>query len=209
MNRNLNKKSGTISTKIPLISSYTPSIIEEREHNVAEIDIFSRLLADRILFLGGPIDDYIANVTQAQLLYLASVSDEPIKIYINSPGGTVYDGLAIYDTMQYIPNKIETYCVGLAASMGAVLLSAGTPGHRNMLKHSRVMIHQPLGGTYGQATDIEIDTKQILELKSELIDILSVHTGKDYETVRAACERDYWMNSKHALEFGIVDNIIQ
>src|SRR5690554_5646389 len=187
----------------------TPYIIEERQLNVAQMDVFSRLMMDRIIFLGVPINDYVANIIQAQLLFLESVDPKKdIQIYLNTPGGSVYAGLGIYDTMQYIAPDVATICTGIAASMGAVLLCAGTPGKRTALKHSRVMIHQPLGGAQGQASDIEITAREILKLKKELYDIIAQHTGKPFDKVEEDSDRDYWMTSNEAKEYGMVDEVL-
>lgn len=187
-----------------------PSIIEERRLNVASMDVFSRLMMDRIIFLGVPVDDDVANIIQAQLLYLSSNTDasSDIRMYLNTPGGSVSAGLAIYDTMQLVEPDVQTTCTGMAASMGAVLLCAGQAGKRYALRHSRVMIHQPLGGAQGQASDIEIAAREILKCKEELYRILSEHTGKPYEEILVAGDRDYWMNAKEALEFGMIDEIL-
>jgi len=191
-------------------SSVTPYIMEERELNVAQIDVFSRLMMERVIFLGTAIDDRVSNIIEAQLLYLESIDKEsPIQIYVNSPGGSVYAGLGIYDTMQYIKPEISTICTGLAASMAAVLLCAGTKGKRYALPHSRIMIHQPLGGAEGQATDIEITAKEIGKLKTELYEIISKHTGQDYDKVYRDSERDYWMKSIEAKEYGMIDSILE
>ena len=185
-----------------------PYILEERQLNVTQMDVFSRLMMDRIIFLGTQIDDYTANTLQAQLLYLDSVdSGKDISIYLNSPGGSVTAGLGIYDTMQFVRAKVATICTGLAASMGAVLLVAGEKGMRAALPHSRVMIHQPLGGVQGQASDIEITAKEILKLKDELYAILSDHSGKSIDAIRKDADRDHWMTAKEALEYGIIDQI--
>ncbi len=190
-------------------SSMTPYIIEERQLNVAQMDVFSRLMMDRIIFLGTGIDDHIANIIQAQLLFLESAdSVKDIQIYLNSPGGSVYAGLGIYDTMQYINPDVATICTGMAASMGAVLLCAGAKGKRTALKHSRVMIHQPMGGAQGQATDIEITAKEIQKLKKELYDIIAIHSGQTYEKVWADSDRDYWMTSQEAKEYGMIDEVL-
>lgn len=187
-----------------------PVILEERRLNVSQLDVFSRLMMDRILFLGTPIDDDVANIIQAQLLYLESVDAErEINIYINSPGGGVYAGLGIYDTMQLVGPQVATTCVGLAASMGSVLLAAGEKGKRRILPHSRVMIHQPMGGTHGQASDIEIEAKEILTLKKELYGILASHTGKKIQTIEKDADRDYWMSAAEAVKYGIVDQILE
>jgi len=188
----------------------SPTIIEERQMNVASMDVFSRLMMDRIIFLGVPISDYVANIIQAQLLFLESVdAKKDILIYLNSPGGGVYAGLGIYDTMQYITPDVSTICTGMAASMGAVLLCAGAKGKRTSLKHSRVMIHQPLGGAHGQASDIEITANEIKKLKNELYLIISEHSGKSFDEVWKDGDRDYWMTSKEAKEYGMIDEILQ
>ena len=194
-----------------ILGSYiSPTIIEERQLNVASMDVFSRLMMDRIIFLGLPIDDYVANIIQAQLLYLdSSDSGKDIQIYLNSPGGSVSAGLGIYDTMQYITADVATICTGMAASMGAILLTAGTKGKRSALKHSRIMIHQPMGGAEGQASDIEITAREIVKLKKELYEILSFHTGNPYEKVEKDSDRDYWMTSKEAKDYGMIDEILQ
>jgi len=190
-------------------SSMTPYIIEERSLNVAQMDVFSRLMMDRIIFLGTGIDDHVANIIQAQLLFLESADAvKDIQIYLNSPGGSVYAGLGIYDTMQYINPEVATICTGMAASMGAVLLCAGAKGKRTALKHSRVMIHQPMGGAQGQATDIEITAKEIQKLKKELYDIIAYHSGQSYDKVWADSDRDYWMISQEAKEYGMIDEVL-
>jgi len=190
-------------------NSLTPYIIEERQLNVASMDVFSRLMMDRIIFLGTPIDDYIANIVQAQLLFLESADpSKDIQIYFNTPGGSVHAGLGIYDTMQIISPEIATICTGMAASMGAVLLTAGTQGKRSALKHSRVMIHQPMGGASGQASDIEITAREISKLKKELYDIIAIHSGKTYEQVEKDADRDYWMTSTEAKEYGMIDEVL-
>ena len=190
-------------------SSVTPYIIEERQLNMTQMDVFSRLMMDRIIFLGTGINDQVANIINAQLLFLESVdAKKDIQIYLNSPGGSVYAGLGIYDTMQYINPDVATICTGMAASMGAVLLCAGTKGKRSGLTHSRVMIHQPLGGAQGQASDIEITAREILILKEELYKIISKHSGQDYDKVYADSDRDYWMKSDKALEYGMIDEIL-
>lgn len=187
----------------------SPTIMEERKLNVTQLDVFSRLMMDRIIFLGTQVDDYTANVIQAQLLYLDSADPgKDISLYINSPGGSVYAGLGIYDTMQYIQSDVSTICTGMAASMAAVLLVAGEKGKRHALKHSRVMIHQPMGGIQGQASDIEITSREILKLKKELYTIISDHSGQPYDKVYADSDRDYWMTSDEALEYGMIDNIL-
>ena len=196
-----------ISSMYP--AGLTPNIIEERQMNIAIFDVFSRLMMDRIIFLGTGISDQVANIIQAQLLFLESTdSSKDIQIYINSPGGGVYAGLGIYDTMQLIKPNVATICTGMAASMGAVLLCAGEKGKRSGLTHSRVMIHQPVGGAHGQASDIEITAKEILSLKEELYNIISKHTGQDYKKVYADSDRDYWMKSEKALEYGMIDEIL-
>ena len=193
-----------------ITSSYiSPTIIEERQLNVAQMDVFSRLMMDRIIFLGTQIDDYTANVIQAQLLYLdTSDPGKDISIYINSPGGSVYAGLGIYDTMQYISSDVQTICTGMAASMAAVLLVAGEKGKRFALNHSRVMIHQPMGGAQGQASDIEITAREIQNLKKELYTIISNHSGMPFDKVERDSDRDYWMTSLEAKEYGMIDNIL-
>ena len=187
----------------------SPTIIEERQLNIATMDVFSRLMMDRIIFLGAPITDDVANIIQAQLLYLeAADSSKDIRIYINSPGGSVYAGLGIYDTMQLIAPSVSTICTGMAASMAAVLLTAGEKGKRTALPHSRVMIHQPMGGAQGQASDIEITARQIIQLKKELYEILARHSGADIKTLEKDADRDYWLTAQEAVEYGLVDNIV-
>jgi len=187
----------------------TPYIIEERQLNVAQMDVFSRLMMDRIIFLGDAIYDQNANIIQAQLLFLQSAdAKRDIQIYINSPGGSVYAGLGIYDTMQYIQPDVATICTGMAASMGAVLMCAGTKGKRAALPHARIMIHQPSGGAQGVASDMEINLREMLKLKKELYDIISKHSGQSYEWVEKASDRDYWMKADEAKEFGMVDEIL-
>ncbi|MBJ6369355.1 ATP-dependent Clp endopeptidase proteolytic subunit ClpP [Snuella sedimenti] len=191
-------------------TSLTPNIIEERQLNVAIFDVFSRLMMDRIIFMGTAINDQVANIIQAQLLFLESTdSSKDIQIYINSPGGSVYAGLGIYDTMQFIKPDVATICTGMAASMGAVLLCAGAKGKRSGLTHSRVMIHQPLGGAQGQASDIEITAREILILKEELYKIISNHTGQDYDKIYQDSDRDYWMKADKAKEYGMIDEILK
>ncbi|MFN0032939.1 MAG: ATP-dependent Clp protease proteolytic subunit [Flavobacteriales bacterium] len=188
----------------------TRTVIEERNMPFREIDVFSRLMSDRIIFLGTEIDDYIANIIQAQLLFLESAdSKKDIQIYINSPGGSVYAGLGIYDTMQYINPDVATICTGMAASMGAVLLCAGHAGKRTGLKHARVMIHQPLGGARGQASDIEITAREIQKLKKELYDIIALHSGKTYDEVWKDSDRDYWMIASEAKAYGMIDEVLE
>jgi ATP-dependent Clp protease, protease subunit len=187
----------------------SPTIIEERQLNVASMDVFSRLMMDRIIFLGVPIDDTVANIIQAQLLFLESTDpSKDIQIYLNSPGGHVHAGLGIYDTMQYISADVATICTGMAASMGAILLTAGTKGKRSALKHSRVMIHQPMGGAQGQASDIEITAREILKIKAELYNIIAEHTGKSLKQIEKDSDRDYWMTSEEALKYGMIDEIL-
>ncbi len=194
-----------------LVSSYmNPMIIEERQLNVAQMDVFSRLMMDRIIFLGCPINDEVANIIQAQLLFLDSNGyDTDISLYINSPGGEVYAGLGIYDTMQTISSDVHTICTGLAASMASILLAAGTRGKRSALPHSRVMIHQPMGGVQGQASDIEITAKEILKIKDELYQILADHTGKTFKQIVKDADRDYWMSAEDALQYGMIDEIVK
>ena len=187
-----------------------PTIIEERKLNVASMDVFSRLMMDRIIFLGVPIDDDVANIIQAQLLYLASTdSSADISLYINSPGGSVYAGLGIYDTMQLVAPRVATICTGMAASMAAVLLAAGEHGSRTALPHSRVMIHQPMGGAQGQASDIEITARQIAQLKKELYEILALHSGADISRIEKDADRDYWLTAQEAVDYGLVDYIVK
>lgn len=190
-------------------SYINPSIIEERKLNVASMDVFSRLMMDRIIFLGVPIDDDVANIIQAQLLFLESNDPKAdIMLYINSPGGVVYSGLGIYDTMQTIQPDVATICTGMAASMASILLAAGAEGKRSALPHSRVMIHQPMGGAEGQASDIEITAREILKLKDELYQILSDHTGKTVKQIEKDADRDHWMTAQDALKYGMIDNIV-
>ena len=189
-------------------SYISPSILEERQLNVTQMDVFSRLMMDRIIFLGTEINDYTSNVIEAQLLYLDSAdSERDICIYLNTPGGSVYAGLGIYDTMQFVRSRVSTICTGMAASMGAILLVAGAPGMRAALPHSRVMIHQPLGGIEGQASDIEITAKEILKLKDELYQIIADHSGQSIERIRHDADRDYWMTSQEALAYGMIDKV--
>ena len=197
-------------TTVPAVTGMTPYILEERQLNVQAMDVFSRLMMDRIIFLGDAIYDQNANIIQAQLLFLQSAdAKRDIQIYINSPGGSVYAGLGIYDTMQLISNDVATICTGMAASMGAVLLCAGTAGKRAALPHSRVMIHQPSGGAQGQQSDIEISYHEITKLKKELYQIIADHSGASYEKVHDASDRDYWMTSEEAKEFGMIDEILR
>jgi ATP-dependent Clp protease protease subunit len=187
----------------------SPTIIEERQLNIATMDVFSRLMMDRIIFLGVPINDYVANIIEAQLLFLESVdSKKDIQIYLNTPGGSVYAGLGIYDTMQYITPDVATICTGMAASMGAVIMCAGKKGKRTSLKHSRVMIHQPLGGAEGQASDIEITAREIQKLKKELYEIIALHSNQEYEKVWKDSDRDYWMTAQEAKDYGMIDEIL-
>ena len=188
----------------------TPYIIEERPMNITQLDVFSRLMKDRIIFLGVPIYDDVANIIQAQLLFLESQdSERDIQIYLNSPGGSVYAGLGIYDTMQYLKPEISTICTGMAASMAAVLMCAGAKGKRYALPHSRIMIHQPLGGAQGQASDIEIEAREIQKLKKELYEIIAFHSGKEYEQVWKDSDRDYWMTAAEAKEYGMIDEVLK
>ena len=191
------------------VEDMTQYIIEERPGNFRAIDVFTRLISDRIIFLGMGIDDQIANIITAQLLFLESTDPtKDIIMYINSPGGSVYAGLGIYDTMQYIKPEIATICTGLAASMGAVLLAAGSADKRSALPHSRIMIHQPMGGAQGQATDMEISLKQILELKKDLYNILSKHSGKTANQIEKEADRDYWMRAEDAKKYGLIDEVL-
>jgi ATP-dependent Clp protease protease subunit len=190
-------------------NSLTPYIIEERQLNVAQMDVFSRLMMDRIIFLGTGINDQVANIVQAQLLFLESAdAKKDIQIYMNSPGGSVYAGLGIYDTMQVVAPDVATICTGMAASMGAVLLCAGTKGKRSALKHSRVMIHQPMGGAQGQASDMEITLQEILKLKKELYEIIASHSGQPFDKVEHDSDRDYWMTSEEAKAYGMIDEVL-
>ena len=192
-----------------LITKMTPNSIEERQLNAVAMDVFSRLMMDRIIFLGTGINDQVANIIQAQLLFLESVdSSKDISIYINSPGGSVYAGLGIYDTMQFIGPDVATICTGIAASMAAVLLCSGEKGKRSGLTHSRVMIHQPLGGAQGQASDIEITAREIGKLKKELYEIIAKHTGQKYDKVHADSDRDYWMKAVEAKKYGMIDEVL-
>ncbi len=201
--------SSIVDQYIGNVENMTRSVIEERPTNFREIDVFSRLMMDRIIFLGTAVDDYIANIITAQLLFLESTDPKKdILLYVNSPGGSVYAGLGIYDTMQYVHPDVATICTGLAASMGAVLLAGGAENKRSSLPHSRIMIHQPLGGAQGQASDIEITAKQILILKKELYDILAQHSGKKYDEIERDADRDYWMIAKEAKEYGLIDEVL-
>lgn len=194
-----------------VVDSYiSPTIIEERQLNVASMDVFSRLMMDRIIFLGTEINDDVANIVQAQLLYLESAdSSKDISIYLNSPGGSVYAGLGIYDTMQYISSSVATICTGLAASMAAVLLVAGANGKRSALPHSRIMIHQPMGGAQGQASDIEITAREIQKLKKELYDIIANHSGQPFDVVERDSDRDHWMTAEEAKAYGMIDEVLR
>jgi ATP-dependent Clp protease protease subunit len=208
--KHLGMNGNALDRYVNITDSYiSPTIIEERQLNVAQMDVFSRLMMDRIIFLGTQIDDYTANVIQAQLLYLdTSDPGKEISLYINSPGGSVYAGLGIYDTMQYISSKITTICTGIAASMASILLVAGAKEKRFALEHSRVMIHQPMGGMQGQAADMEITVRQILKVKEELYKIISIHSGKSYEDVERDSDRDYWMTATEAKEYGMIDDVL-
>ncbi len=193
----------------PNITGFTPQIIEERQMNVASMDVFSRLMMDRIIFMGVPVNDYVANVVQAQMLFLEGVDPKrDIQMFINSPGGSVIAGMGIYDTMQYVSPDVGTICTGLAASMGAVLLTAGTKGKRTCLEHSRVMIHQPSGGMQGQFTDMEISYNLIKQLRKELYDILAHHSGKTFKDIEKDSERDNWMTAKEAKAYGLIDEVL-
>lgn len=207
----LGKYANEIEKRImgPVCGYVNPTILEERKLNVTQMDVFSRIMQERIIFLGTEIDSDVANIINAQLLYLDSTSDDEITMMINSPGGVCYDGLAIIDTMEFVSSPVYTQCVGFAASMGAVILSVGEHGHRMALPHSRVMIHQPLGGARGQATDILIQAEQIKDLKNELCGILSDKSGQPFEKVIADCERDHWMKADEAKEYGLIDEIIR
>ena len=208
--KHLGMNSNALDSYMNITSSYiSPTIIEERQLNVAQMDVFSRLMMDRIIFLGTQVDDYTANVIQAQLLYLdSSDPGKDIPIYINSPGGSVYAGYGIYDTMQFISSDVSTICTGMAASFAAVLLVAGTKGKRMALPHSRVMIHQPLGGAQGQASDIEITAREIQKLKKELYTIIADHSHTDFDKVWADSDRDYWMTAQEAKEYGMIDEVL-
>src|SRR5438874_6166406 len=187
----------------------SPTIIEERQLNIATMDVFSRLMMDRIIFLGVPINDYVSNIIQAQLLFLESVdAKKDIQIYMNSPGGSVYAGLGIYDTMQFIQPAIATICTGMAASMAAVLMCAGAKGRRAALPHARIMIHQPMGGAEGQASDIEITAREIQKLKKELYEIIALHSGQTYDKVWADSDRDHWLTADEAKEYGMIDEVL-
>ena len=208
--KHLGMNSIALDSYMKFTSNYiSPTIIEERQLNVAQMDVFSRLMMDRIIFLGTQIDDYTANVIQAQLLYLdTSEPGKDVSIYINSPGGVVYAGLGIYDTIQYISSKVSTICTGIAASMASVILVAGAHGKRFALEHARVMMHQPMGGMQGQAVDMEITVRQIVKIKEELYNIIASHSGKSYEEIERDSDRDYWMTAKEAKEYGMVDDVL-
>ncbi len=208
--RHLGMNSMVLDDVISAQNQYmNPYILEERQLNVTQMDVFSRLMMDRIIFLGTGIDDYTANTLQAQLLYLDSVDPgKDVSIYINSPGGSVYAGLGIYDTMQFITSDVQTICTGMAASMAAVLLVAGAEGKRSALPHSRVMIHQPMGGAQGQASDIEITAREIQKLKKELYTIIADHSHTEFDKVWADSDRDYWMTAQEALDYGMIDHVM-
>ena len=210
--KHLGMNSLALDDYMKITSSYSyinPTIIEERQLNVAQMDVFSRLMMDRIIFLGTQIDDYTANVIQAQLLYLdSSDPGKDISIYLNTPGGSVYAGLGIYDTMQFIQSDVATICTGMAASMGAVLMTAGAKGKRSALKHSRIMIHQPMGGAQGQASDIEITAREIQKLKKELYTIIAEHSGNTFEKIEQDSDRDYWMTAEEAKAYGMIDEVL-
>ncbi|MCR9285809.1 MAG: ATP-dependent Clp protease proteolytic subunit [Bacteroidetes bacterium] len=200
----------TTPTTNPNLQGFTPYVIEERSMNIQALDVFSRLMMDRIIFMGVPVDNYVANVLQAQLLFMESADNKrDVLMYINSPGGSVTAGLGIYDTMQYISPDVGTICTGIAASMGAVLLAAGAKNKRTCLYHSRVMIHQPMGGMQGQVSDMEISYKLIKAMQKELYDILATHTEQDYEKIKEDCDRDYWLTSAEAKEYGLVDEVLE
>lgn len=209
--KHLGISSSTLHNYMSIHNDYiSPTVIEERQLNVASMDIFSRLMMDRIIFMGTGINDYVSNIIMGQLLFLESVdSKKDIQIYVNSPGGSVYAGLGIYDTMQYIAPDVATICVGMAASMGAVLMCAGKKGKRTSLKHSRVMIHQPLGGAEGQASDIEITAREIQKLKKELYEIIAKHSNQEFEKVYKDSDRDYWMTAQEAKDYGMIDEILE
>lgn len=200
----------SMPTTFPNLQGFTPAVIEERQMNMVQMDVFSRLMMDRIIFLGLPINDYVANVIQAQLLFMESADNKrDVLMYINSPGGSVTAGLGIYDTMQYVSLDVGTICTGIAASMGAVLLAAGTKGKRTCLYHSRVMIHQPMGGMQGQVSDMEISYKLIKDMQKELYEILAHHTGQPYDKIEEDCDRDHWLKSNAAKEYGLVDEVLE
>ena len=206
----LEKYAEYTGAEYPNIQGFTPNVIEERQMNIVGLDVFSRLMMDRIIFMGVPVNDYVANVIQAQLLFLESTdSKRDVQMFINSPGGSVISGMGIYDTMQYIAPDVGTICTGLAASMGAVLLAAGAKGKRTCLFHSRVMIHQPLGGMQGQVRDMEISYNLIKKMQKELYDVLSYHTGQPYEKIETDCDRDNWMVADEAKAYGLIDEVLQ
>lgn len=206
----LEKYAELTGTAFPNIQGFTPNVIEERQMNIVGLDVFSRLMMDRIIFMGVPVNDYVANVIQAQLLFLESTdSKRDVQMFINSPGGSVISGMGIYDTMQYIAPDVGTICTGLAASMGAVLLAAGAKGKRTCLFHSRVMIHQPLGGMQGQVRDMEISYNLIKKMQKELYEVLSYHTGQPYERIETDCDRDNWMVADEARAYGLIDEVLQ
>ncbi|MDX1665967.1 MAG: ATP-dependent Clp protease proteolytic subunit, partial [Saprospiraceae bacterium] len=206
----LEKYAQKTAPTVPNIHAFTPNVIEERQMNIVGLDVFSRLMMDRIIFLGVPINDYVANVVQAQLLFLESTDPKrDVQMFINSPGGSVIAGLGMYDTMQYVPMDIATICTGMAASMGAVLLAAGTKGKRTCLYHSRVMIHQPLGGMQGQVADMEIYYNLIKEQQKALYEILSDHTGQPYDKIEEDCDRDNWMTAEESKEYGLIDEVLE
>lgn len=205
----LEKYAEKSTATVPNIQGFTPNVIEERQMNIVGLDVFSRLMMDRIIFMGVPVNDYVANVIQAQMLFLESTDPKrDVQMFINSPGGSVIAGLGIYDTMQYISPDVGTICTGMAASMGAVLLTAGTKGKRTCLYHSRVMIHQPLGGMQGQVTDMTIYYNLIKEQQKALYDILAYHTGQPYDKIESDCDRDNWMKSHEAKEYGLIDEVL-
>jgi len=198
-----------VAAAVPSIRAFTPAVIEERQMNVVAMDVFSRLMMDRIIFMGVPVNDYVANVIQAQLLFLESTDPKrDIQMFINSPGGSVIDGLGIYDTMQYVAPDVATICTGLAASMAAVLLAAGAKGKRSCLYHSHVMIHQPMGGAQGQVSDIEITYRLIKKMQKNLYEVLAAHTGQPFDKIMEDCDRDNWMSAEEAKEYGIVDEVL-
>jgi ATP-dependent Clp protease protease subunit len=198
-----------MATSVPRIDGFTPQVIEERQMNVVGMDVFSRLMMDRVIFMGVSVSDYVANVVQAQLLFLESTDPKmDIQMFINSPGGSVIAGLGMYDTMQYVVPDVNTICTSLAASMGAVLLCAGTKGKRSCLPHSRVMIHQPSGGMQGQFSDMEISYNLIKTMKRELYEIMAEHTGKDVDQIEKDCDRDNWMTAQDAKDYGLIDEVL-
>ena len=209
LDKYIEKTSPGAHVAAPNIHAFTPQVIEERQMNIVGMDVFSRLMMDRIIFMGVPVTDYVANVIQAQLLFLESTDPKrDVQMFINSPGGSVIAGLGIYDTMQYVTPDVGTICTGLSASMGAVLLTAGTKGKRTCLYHSRVMIHQPLGGMQGQVSDMEISYNLIKQMQKQLYDILSHHTGQEYDRIAEDCDRDNWMTGEEAKAYGLVDEVL-